>query len=170
MSETAKKLRDSGVLVCATSEIEKMKEKLDDAYSSSWKGLQSLDRRNSTAALVHLIKQLKTLLEIYEDVIMLLNGYKATIERLNTEGFPNNNKRWTAEEDELLIELVAREKREPLSIALSLGRTPAAINARVSKLVGINRIDYKVAGHFLGTINGDAVTGKIDGIITKGAN
>lgn len=94
-------------------------------------------------------------------------GYIETVNRISEKIDANANKRWTAEEDEMLIEFVTDEEITPLEVATILGRTPAAINARVSKLVGINRIDQKVAGHFLGYINGEKTEGSIEGIVSR---
>lgn len=80
------------------------------------------------------------------------------------------NKRWTPEEDEMLIEYLCLENEPPsqVELALAFGRTPAAIKTRVSHLVGIGRISQKVAGRFIGTINGEEIEGRIEGTVMKG--
>lgn len=74
-------------------------------------------------------------------------------------------KRWSDDEDEILIDSASRDM--PISrISIMLGRTPAAIQTRLSYLVGIKRVSAKVAGRFVGWFNGDQVEGDIDGVVT----
>ena len=78
------------------------------------------------------------------------------------------NKRWTPEEDEMLIEyLCLGETPSQVELALAFGRTPSAIKTRVSQLVGIGRLSQQIAGKFIGTIDGEQVEGKIVGTVMK---
>ena len=76
----------------------------------------------------------------------------------------NKYKRWTPEEDELLIESIANGD-SVMKVASVFGRTPQAISARVSVLVGIKKVSKEVAGRFLGTINGVETAGAIKGTV-----
>ena len=77
------------------------------------------------------------------------------------------NKRWTQADDEQLIEYVASGDFSMGAIASMFGRTPSAISARVTKLVGVGKISQEIAGRFIGTLNGEHVVGIIDGELTK---
>ena len=84
-----------------------------------------------------------------------------------TESCNNNaRKRWTKEEDELLVELAAGGD-DLVAISLQMGRSAGAIQTRLTHLVGIGRVSQAVAGKFVGTLNGEYVQGYIKGDITK---
>ena len=90
------------------------------------------------------------------------------IERINNKTDTNAKKKWTKDEDNLLIDVVCSEKWTPLQISTIFGRTPAAINTRVSYLVGVQKLDRKVAGHFVGEMDGKEVRATIKGTVFKG--
>lgn len=77
-------------------------------------------------------------------------------------------KRWSQEEDELLIEMAARSDVTIIELSREFGRTPGAIQSRITHLVGINRLSKEVAGRFVGSLNGEHVEGDIVGTITTG--
>lgn len=79
-----------------------------------------------------------------------------------------SRKRWTPEDDELLIETAAQENATIFGMAKAFGRTPAAIQSRITHLVGIKRMSAEIAGRFVGTLNGEFVEGDIDGTVSKG--
>lgn len=85
--------------------------------------------------------------------------YNSTAER--------SRKRWEQDEDEILIELASRDEMSMTELAVTLGRTPGAIQTRLSQLVGIGRVSQAIAGRFIGTLNGENVQGYIDGSIQK---
>jgi len=76
-------------------------------------------------------------------------------------------KRWTQEEDEMLIEAATDGTKNIIDLANAFGRTPGAIQSRITKLVGIKRLSEEIAGRFIGTINGEFVKGDIDGTLRK---
>ena len=78
----------------------------------------------------------------------------------------NNRKRWSAGEDELLIEYVSKNVSIH-EISKIFGRTPAAISTRVSELVGINKLSQEIAGKFIGKLNGMDIEAHIDGTLIK---
>jgi len=77
-------------------------------------------------------------------------------------------KRWTQEEDELLIEAASDGTKTIIDLSKAFGRTPGAIQSRITKLVGIKRLSEEIAGRFMGTINGEFIEGEIDGTLRKG--
>lgn len=76
-------------------------------------------------------------------------------------------KRWTQQDDELLIEMAAQEDTTIIDLSKQFGRTPGAIQSRISRLVGIKKLSAEIAGRFIGTLNGEFVEGNIDGIVRK---
>lgn len=64
------------------------------------------------------------------------------------------NKRWGKVEDEWLIDAVCHDV-PILKIAVALGRTPSAVQTRITHLVGVNRLSQQVAGKFIGMANGE---------------
>lgn len=77
------------------------------------------------------------------------------------------NKRWTPEEDDALVNLAAEPENTTMRIAVTMGRTPGAVQTRISQLVGIGRISQAVAGRFIGTIDGEYAECTIDGEVMK---
>ena len=111
-------------------------------------------------------KLVPDLIHAYCELFELLNASVEQIERVNTESEINKNKRWTDEEENLLIELVVSDT-PILEISTIMGRSASAITSKVSKLVGLERISQKLAGKFFGTINGEEVSGEIKGTVQK---
>jgi hypothetical protein len=64
----------------------------------------------------------------------------------------NNNTRWSAEEDEHLIELACAGE-SPVKMAATFYRSPAAVATRISQLVGVKRLFINVNGRFVGTLD-----------------
>lgn len=118
--------------------------------------------------------QLKEWKKIGDDIIKYFYAYGTVLEKystsykdLETGTSRNNNKRWTADEDEKLIELVCAGEWSPIEISTTFGRSIPAIKTRVSKLVGLKRLSAEIAGQFIGTIDGEKVEGRIDGKVYK---
>ena len=78
----------------------------------------------------------------------------------------NATRRWTDNDDELLIDLICKDM-PVLEIASVFGRTTAAIQTRVSYLVGIRKLSSEIAGKFTGTLNGASIEGNIRGQLIK---
>ena len=79
----------------------------------------------------------------------------------------NQNKRWTDEEDEMLIEMACDDEVSMIDLALFFGRSPGAIQTRITNLVGVGRISQEISGRFVGSINGEHVAGVIEGELRK---
>ena len=99
----------------------------------------------------------------YQEMIDLLSD---EFERLLNGVQDRSGKRWSDVEDEVLVDLASRDNVNMTMIAMQLGRTPSAIQTRLSYLVGIKRVSTKVAGKFIGWFNGEQVDGDIDGVVT----
>ena len=110
-------------------------------------------------------KMMVDLLRFYQEVAEYAFDQINTLERKSAK---NANKKWTKDEDELLIELVTDDDVTDIELMAKFGRSMGAIKTRVSTLVGLNRISQEIAGRFVGTINGEKVEGKIDGTVYKG--
>ena len=76
-------------------------------------------------------------------------------------------KRWAEDEDNILVDMASRDEENITSIAMMLGRTPGAIQTRLSYLVGIEKVSTKVAGRFVGWMDGEHVEVDIDGTVTR---
>ena len=124
------------------------------------------DGRNAFQQIQIYRKYVPVLAKNFAVVDALANYFGAQLEVIEQKSVANKNKRWTPEEDERVIDMICDGFTE-IEIAIKTGRSIGAIHTRVSKLVGINRIDRKVAGHFLGYINGEKTEGDIDGVVTK---
>lgn len=88
--------------------------------------------------------------------------------RLTENVGERGRKRWTQQDDELLIEMASQDDTTIIDLSRQFGRTPGAIQSRISKLVGIKKMSVEVAGRFIGTLNGEFVEGNIDGTVSKG--
>lgn len=77
------------------------------------------------------------------------------------------HKRWSKEEDEFLIEAVCEDDKNESFIAAALQRTPTAIRQRITYLVGAKRLSQKVAGKFIGEINGEQAEANLVGTVYK---
>lgn len=97
----------------------------------------------------------------------LIGALAKEVERLSENNLERGGKRWDQDEDETLIELAADDSKSVAQIAIMMGRTPAAIQSRITHLVGINRISSEVAGRFVGTLDGEDIEGVIEGTLTR---
>ena len=97
----------------------------------------------------------------------LIGALSDEIDRLLNGVNDRNGKRWTDDEDTLLVEFASRDDMTVTQIALNIGRTPSAVQTRLSYLVGVQKVSAKVAGRFVGWLNGEQVEGDIDGEVIK---
>jgi hypothetical protein len=74
---------------------------------------------------------------------------------------PNNHLAWTQDEDESLVESRARGVVIH-TIAMTLGRTPAAVATRLSTLIGVPRSQI-VTAYIEGTVDEEPVRGLFHG-------
>ena len=113
-----------------------------------------------------LSKQVINYQYLYQDLVAMMSEQQ---ERLVNGMSDRSGKRWTDKEDEALVEYASQDK-SLTNIALMLGRTPSAIQTRLSYLVGINKTTAAIAGRFVGWLNGEHVEGDIDGIVSKNSS
>lgn len=97
----------------------------------------------------------------------LLQGALKQNERFEDDCSDKKYQRWTNEEDEILIDLICSDQYSLLEISTMMGRTVSALKTRLTKLVGIKRLSQKVAGKFIGTMNGEQIDAEINGTIYK---
>ena len=120
-------------------------------------------------------RQLQLFRKYSYDIIQYHFMYQDLVDAVNTEHdrilgkADRSRKRWTQEEDSLLVELACKDDSTSMTIAIQLGRTPGAVQTRLSYLVGINRISSHIAGRFVGWLNDEYVDGEIDGTLTQDA-
>lgn len=107
-------------------------------------------------------KKLLKFMKGQNDIIQL---QKKATKRIYDSASEKNYKRWTPEEEETLIELATRSNVSLVELATTFGRTPSAIQTKLTNLVGLKRVDRKVVGRFIGNLNGEHVEGFVDGII-----
>ena len=88
-------------------------------------------------------------------------------ERVTNNRLDRNRKKWDKDEEELLIELAANDEWSLTQIAIAMGRSPSAIQTKISQLVGVNRLSQEIAGKFIGSINGEQIDGDICGTLIK---
>ena len=87
--------------------------------------------------------------------------------RIHNKTQERANKKWTKEEDEMLINYLCDHNSSLTEIAAIFGRSPTAISSHVSNLVGRKRISQEVAGRFIGYIDGEEKESDIVGTIYK---
>lgn len=112
-------------------------------------------------------KYVPKLIALYDLAVNGQRGAMKIANRAIESTTERSGKKWTVEEDEVLIELASRDNATPMSIATEMGRSPGAIQSRLSQLVGIGRVSQEIAGRFIGTLNGEHVAGIIDGELRK---
>lgn len=88
-------------------------------------------------------------------------------DRLFAQGSENHYKRWTPEEDTMLIEEVCKGDSSLNEISIVFGRSPAAISNRITTLVGVKRLSQAVAGRFIGTINGKETSADVSEVVYR---
>lgn len=97
----------------------------------------------------------------------IIEGYRSELDRMDAKFGERSRKRWTKEEDEWLIEMASHDDTSVIDLSRMFGRTPGAIQTRISYLVGIEQLSSKVAGRFIGTIDGEQVEAEINGVVSK---
>lgn len=112
-------------------------------------------------------KYVPILVKYLADCLALKKAMEEENDRFYGKSSGNSNKRWTKEEDEMLIEVAAREDMTINEMSITFGRTPSAIVGRISYLVGRKRISQAIAGRFVGFIDGEKKESEIIGTVYK---
>lgn len=122
----------------------------------------------------NILQELNIYRKYVPDVFKWIEGYNKALQDANreTKRFYSNvseksHKRWTPEEDELLIEQICNGEMSINEISNVFGRTPQSISSRVTVLVGRKRLSQEVAGKFIGTINGEQREAELVGTLYK---
>lgn len=130
------------------------------------RSLVSNPKGNPYQQLIRFRKVTPILLKLLESDLQDYELMHRQLERFNESSYDNSGKRWNKEDDEMLIEMICNN--EPMyNISTIFGRSPGAINTRVSYLVGVNRLSQEIAGRFMGTLDGEVVEGEIKGTLKK---
>lgn len=158
------KLKDGLVTMYKDDVPEESKAEIQRAINQLLKTIH--ERPQVSKELMTYRKYVPVLLNYCEFLDKFSNTTARTIERIESDCEERKYERWSAEEDEALIELVCSD-RTLIETSAVLGRTIPSIKARVSKLVGIKRITQEVAGRFVGYANGESVDCQINGTIFK---
>lgn len=112
-------------------------------------------------------KYVPILLKMYFSFQEMVESQAKQIERYEKAAAARKYARWTDEEDNALVEMVVQEGIGIHELSTMFGRSPASISTRLTKLVGIGRISQDIVGKFVGTLNGEDVSGVINGTLTK---
>lgn len=153
-------------------DFDKLNEELLECNAVILKELTRL-RNNKPKNVVLELVAYKKLAKNFYRYLDMFEMYKeiadAAIERLLAQGENtalHNRKKWTKEEEELLIESVCDDVSIS-DLAFLFGRTPGAISSKISELVGLKRLSQDVVGKFIGTFDGKRVEGDIKGTVIK---
>ena len=118
-------------------------------------------------------KQLQAMRSCIQELIkyvlyqrQLLSEMLVESERMSDSYAERGNRRWSPIEDDALIELVTSDTNL-IQLSLTFGRSPSAIQSRITHLVGIKRISKEIAGRFVGTLDNFEVEGFIVGTVTQ---
>ena len=106
------------------------------------------------------------LLKLHFQFQDMLDKQYEQIERYEKAASARKNARWTPDEDNALVEMAVQGVGIH-ELSTMFGRSPASISTHLSKLVGIGRISQDIVGRFFGTLNGEEVSGRIDGTLVK---
>ena len=157
----------------STSDKSKYLSGVDEAYNRLFDAfIQDGNRRSSPPAkrLKVANKYVPILLRGYAAALKVINKsvkeHDRTLSQIDGASQERSRKRWTKDEDEFLIDSIARGD-SALKVSSQLGRTSEAIKTRVSYLVGISKVESDVAGTFIGTLNGVEVSGNLEGKLKK---
>lgn len=122
----------------------------------------------TTAEQIRIFKKyVPKLIGLYKSCHEALCASAKNEARLYDSTAERSGKRWQSDEDELLVELASRDEMSMTEMSVTMGRTPGAIQSRLSQLVGIGKVSQSVAGRFIGTIDGEHVHGYIQGDVSK---
>ena len=163
--------REHGI---ALTNMKSLKQRVDvsNLYESQkfWYAVQELIESPKMSAYAQLTKWRslgKQMVAHCKELEELAMGYQRQIDRMNSLSFERNGEKWTDEEDGHLIELVCDGNTPMVELCTIFGRSPGAIQTRISYLVGIRRVSSEIAGKFIGTLNGAKIEGNIKGNLIK---
>lgn len=112
-------------------------------------------------------KHVPVLLQYYGKVAEVLNMSAEATQRLDKSNPDNARRKWTEKEDNLLIEEVCKDDANLAKLAIMFGRSPGALQSRITHLVGVKKISQAIAGKFVGKIDGVLTESDIAGVVYK---
>lgn len=157
--------RNHGVLMWNRDEVEYTKEQFEEAMLKLCK--LRTNRPKLAVELATYRKYVPVLMKKCDLISEMNSSLKKQIDRYGTDSEEKKHKRWSEEEDLLLIEMACSDM-SLLEVSTTMGRTPSSIKTRLSKLVGVKRISSEIAGRFIGTVNGEQTEGVLKGTLYKG--
>ena len=159
-------LADKGTLLVYADRITGINNVVDNRIRSQLMNLCTTPKGSAFHQLQQFRKLVPELLKAYSELVEVAGASVKQLERACAKSEQNKNRRWTEEEDHWLIDMVVQDT-PAIEIATTMGRSVTAIKSRVSKLVGLQRISQNIAGKFFGTINGEKISGIIEGTVQK---
>ena len=112
-------------------------------------------------------KYVPQLIKALIDATMVMNASVKQSERYANPKAEKDHKRWTENEDKMLIDMVCYKDCSMMEIATTFGRTVSAIQTRLTYLVGVKRLSQQIAGKFIGKINGEQTEADLVGTVYK---
>lgn len=140
-------------------------QKFIDAFGKLYKNVSN-PPSNSYIELTNYRKLVPVILQYVESLAADNDRYVKMLNRFADDSKEKSHKRWTEQEDNLLIEMVCKDESMPI-LSAALGRTVPAIKTRLTYLVGVKRLSQKVVGKFIGEINGEQTEASLAGTIYK---
>lgn len=165
--------KDIGIVdmrkVCEYYGVEDVESLRKESHTALFKLYECVHSRGGNMAQKYRTyeRYVPTLLKLYFEFTDLVDESGKQIKRYEKAAAARKNARWTDEEDTALIEMIVQEDVGIHELSTAFGRSPASISTRLSKLVGIGRISQEIVGKFVGTLNGEEVSGSIDGTLIK---
>lgn len=136
-----------------------------EAYDNALTNIMKNHKGNVNELMAYR-SNVKTLIEYVGELELQIYAWRYVAERF-LDSMENANKRWNDEDDNELIEMACNDIPE-VFMAAKLKRSPSSIKTRISYLVGTKRLSQKVAGKFIGKINGEQTEANLVGTIYKG--
>lgn len=155
-------------------------EKADELVKKRDEALRLVRQLESGERMPKHLKPIHKRLQAYSRATSLLMEYVIHLNSVNRhlnqeylqateDATERARKRWTEQEDEILVSKAA-EGAGVQNIALALRRTPGAVSARISHLVGVRRISESFAGGIEGYLNGEEIKGTFVGELKRGTS
>lgn len=159
-------LKRNGINAMTADDLRHSRDEYQKAINELMKAIHQRPKFSAEIAIYR--KYVPILLEYCEGIDKFNGVLNKTFQRMESDSEEKRYKRWSEEEDELLIEMVC-QNRSLLEVSTAMGRTVSSIKTRVSNLVGVKRLSQEIAGKFVGTLNGENVSGVINGTVRKDA-
>lgn len=121
------------------------------------------DTRNVARRLRAYRECTEQLMDAYGTLQDVLTGLLRELQQYEGGPAVQSRRRWTAEQDDALVDFACRDDATMVGLAVNFQRTPAAIASRLTYLVGVARLSRHVVGRITGYLDGEPVSGVFDG-------